>query len=173
MYSQSHNSEKKRRYMKRKPTIVVGCDHAGFGVKEYIKSLLTKMGYCIEDVGTFNRKSVDYPDYAERVALAVKKGRQKRGILACGTGIGAAIAINKFPGIYAALVHDRRDARLSRQHNNANVLVLSGRPYSKKNVEKVVKIWLRTAFSGGRHRRRIHKIARIEKKWSRTSSLNS
>ena len=129
------------------------------------------MGYCIEDVGTDSRKSVDYPDYAERVARAVRKGKYTRGILTCGTGIGAAIAINKFPGIYAALVHTVRDARLSRQHNNANVLVLSGRPYSKKNIEQVVKVWLRTSFSGGRHRRRIHKIARIEKKWCRTSSV--
>ena len=154
--------------MKRKPTIVVGCDHAGFGVKEYVKALLTKIGYPIEDVGTYSRRSVDYPDYAKRVALAVKKGKQKRGILACGTGIGAAIAVNKFPGIYAALVQTVRDARLSRQHNNANVLVLGGRPYSKGNVEKVVKMWLRTAFSEGRHRRRINKIARIEKRWCRT-----
>jgi ribose 5-phosphate isomerase B len=155
--------------MKRKPTIVVGCDHAGFGAKEYIKAVLSKMGYCIEDVGTHSRKSVDYPDYAERVALAVTKRKQKRGILTCGTGIGAAIAINKFPGIYAALARTVRDARLSRQHNNANVLILSGRPYSKKNVEKVVRMWLRTTFSGGRHTRRINKIARIEKKWRRTS----
>jgi ribose 5-phosphate isomerase B len=154
--------------MKRKPTIVVGCDHAGFGVKEYVKTLLQKMAYTVEDVGTNSRKSVDYPDYAERVALAVKKGNNRRGILSCGTGIGAAIAINKFPGIYAALVHDQRDARLSRQHNNANVLVLGGRPYSKKNVERVIKVWLRTAFSGGRHRRRINKIVRMEKRWCRT-----
>lgn len=154
--------------MKRKPTIVVGCDHAGFGAKEYIKTVLTKLGYGIDDVGTYSKKNVDYPDYAERVALSVRKGKHKRGILICGTGIGAAIAINKFPGIYAALVHTARDARLSRQHNNTNVLVLGGRPYSKENVAKVVRIWLRTAFSGGRHSRRIRKIARIERKWSRT-----
>ncbi len=151
--------------MKRKPVIVVGCDHAGFGVKQYIKALLEEMGYPIEDVGTHSRKNVDYPDYAERVALAVKKGKQKRGILACGTGIGAAIAINKFPGIYAALVHDGRDARLSRQHNNANVLVLGGRPYRKKNVANMLRTWLRYDFEGGRHRRRINKIAHIEKKY--------
>jgi ribose 5-phosphate isomerase B len=164
-----HPDEREQRGdVKRKPVIVVGCDHAGFGVKEFVKTLLTRMGYRFEDVGTYSRKSVDYPDYAERVALAVKKGKQKRGILACGTGIGAAIAVNKFPGIYAAHVHTVRDARLSRQHNNANVLVLGGRPYNKKNVEKVVKTWLRTAFSGGRHRRRVNKIARIEKMWSRT-----
>ncbi len=155
--------------MKGKPIIVIGSDHAGYGVKEFIKTFLSKKGYRIEDVGTNSRKSVDYPDYAQRVARAVKKKNQKKGIFACGTGIGAAITLNKFPGIYAALVRTARDARLSRQHNNANVLVLSGRPYRKKNVAKIVNTWLRTAFSGGRHRRRVGKIARIEKQWSRTS----
>jgi len=152
--------------MKKKETIVLGCDHAGFGVKEFIKSLLQKMNYRIEDVGTYSRESVDYPDYVERVAQAVKTAGNKKGILTCGTGIGASIAANKVPGIYAALVHDVRDARLSRQHNNANVLILGGRPFSKKNVEKVLKIWLNTRFEGGRHKRRVKKIAKMEKKYS-------
>lgn len=150
--------------MKRTQIIVVGCDHAGFGVKEYIKSLLKEMDYPIEDIGTYGRKRVDYPDYAERLALAVKKGRNRKGVLACGTGIGASIAANKFPGIFAALVQDTRDARLSRQHNNANVLVLSGRPYKKKHVANILRTWLRYDFEGGRHRRRVNKILKIEKR---------
>ncbi len=151
--------------MKKKETIVVGCDHAGYDVKEFIKSLLQKMNYSVVDAGTYGRKSVDYPDYAERVTRMVKERRNIKGILACGTGIGASIAANKVPGIYAALVHDVRDARLSRQHNNANVLVLGGRPYRKKIVEKVVKVWLRSAFKGGRHARRVKKISRLEKRY--------
>jgi ribose 5-phosphate isomerase B len=134
-------------------------------VKEYVKLLLESKGYCVKDAGTHSTQKVDYPDFVERVVRAVLQKRNRRGILACGTGIGASIAANKFPGIYAALVHNVRDARLSRQHNNANVLVLGGRPYNKKNVENVVKAWLRTPFEGGRHRRRIEKIARIEKRW--------
>ena len=154
--------------MRKRERIVVGCDHAGYGVKEFIKSLLQKMNYSVIDVGTYGRESVDYPDYAERVACMIKDRRNMKGILACGTGIGASIAANKVPGIYAALVHDIRDARLSRQHNNANVLVLCGRPYRKKTVEKVVKIWLRSEFKGGRHKRRVKKIAALEKKYLTT-----
>ncbi len=152
--------------MKKKKVIVLGADHAGFEVKEYVKKLLQKLGYQIEDVGTYGRKSVDYPDYAARLAEQVKKGRNKRGIITCGTGIGASIAANKIPGIYAALVNDVRDARLSRQHNNANVLVLGGRPYHKENVKKIVKVWLKTRFEGGRHKRRVNKISKIERRYS-------
>jgi ribose 5-phosphate isomerase B len=154
--------------MRKRERIVVGCDHAGYGVKEFIKSLLQKMNYSVVDVGTYDRKSVDYPEYAERVARMIKERRNMKGILTCGTGIGASIAANKIPGIYAALAHDVRDARLSRQHNNANVLVLGGRPYRKKIVEKVVKIWLRSEFKGGRHKRRVRKIVALEKKYLTT-----
>ena len=137
--------------MKKKEVIVLGADHAGFGVKEYIKKLLQKLGYQIEDIGTYSRKKADYPDYAEKLAKQIRRGKNKRGILACGTGIGASIAANKVPGVYAALVNDVRDARLSRQHNNVNVLVLGGRPYNKKKTERIVKVWLTTRFEGGRH----------------------
>jgi len=151
--------------MRKRDTIVLGCDHAGYGVKEFIKSLLQKMNYPVVDVGTYSRESVDYPVYAERVACIVKERRNIKGILACGTGIGASIAANKVPGIYAALVHDVRDARLSRQHNNANVLVLGGRSYKNKQVEEVVKTWLKSCFEEGRHKRRVKKILKIEKKY--------
>jgi RpiB/LacA/LacB family sugar-phosphate isomerase len=148
----------------KKPTIVVGADHAGFDLKEDVKKLLQRAGYRVEDVGTFDRKSVDYPEYAERLSLRVVKSRNRKGILSCGSGIGASIAANKIPGIRAALVHDVRTARLSREHDDANVLVLAGRPYCKKTVARIVRTWLKSEFQGGRHRRRVKKISGLEKK---------
>ncbi len=150
----------------KKPVIVVGSDHAAFGMKEYIKELVEGLGYTVEDVGTYSRDSVDYPDYAEKVAVAVTQGRNKRGILGCGTGIGAAIAANKIPGTLAALVHNPRTARLSVEHDNVNILVLAGRPYSKKIVARIVKTWLKSEFQGGRHLRRVRKIRQLEKKYN-------
>ncbi|MDP8213818.1 MAG: ribose 5-phosphate isomerase B [Candidatus Euphemobacter frigidus] len=149
----------------KKPVIVIGADHAAFGMKEYIKQLLQDMGYTVEDVGTYSRRSVDYPDYAEKVAVAVTRGRNKKGILGCGTGIGAAIAANKIPGALAALVHNPRTARLSVEHDNANILVLAGRPYSKKIVARIVRSWLTSKFQGGRHLRRVKKIRRLERSY--------
>ncbi|MDH5661942.1 MAG: ribose 5-phosphate isomerase B [Elusimicrobiota bacterium] len=148
--------------MLKRQIIVMGADHAGFEIKEYIKALLLEMNYRVEDVGTFGKKSVDYPDYAERVSLAVRKKKNKRGILACGTGIGTSIAANKIPGIRAALVVDENGARLSREHNDANVLVLGGRPFNRSKVKKILKAWLTSRFKGGRHKRRLQKISGIE-----------
>lgn len=150
----------------KKPVIVVGSDHAAFGMKEFIKRLLEGWGYTVEDVGTYSRDSVDYPDYAEKVALTVTQGKNKKGILGCGTGIGAAIAANKIPGALAALVHNSRLARLSVEHDNANILVIAGRPYRKKEVEKIIKTWLGSKFQGGRHLRRVKKIRQLEAKYS-------
>ncbi|MFH1038250.1 MAG: RpiB/LacA/LacB family sugar-phosphate isomerase [PVC group bacterium] len=151
--------------MSSKPVIVIGADHAAFGMKEYVKGILREMGYTVEDVGTYGRESVDYPDSAEKVAVAVAGGRNRRGIVGCGTGIGAAIAANKIPGALAALVHDPRTARLSVEHDNANILVLAGRPYSKKNIARIVRTWLKSEFKGGRHLRRVKKIRALEKKF--------
>ena len=150
----------------KKPVIVVGSDHAAFGMKEFIKRLVEGWGYIVEDVGTYSRESVDYPDYAEKVAVTVAQGRNKKGILGCGTGIGASIAANKIPGALAALVHNPRTARLSVEHDNANILVLAGRPYRKKEVEQIVKAWLGSKFQGGRRMRRVKKIKALEKKYS-------
>lgn len=155
--------------MKRKEIVYLGADHAGFAIKEYIKDVLVKMKYPLEDIGTFCTESVDYPDYAERVAVAVSKGRNRKGILTCGTGVGASIAANKVPGIRAALVHDVKTARLSREHNNANLLVFGGAPFNKNKVEKIIRAWLTAKFQGGRHERRIRKISRLEKKYYQTS----
>jgi len=149
----------------KKPVIVLGADHAAVNLKKFVGDLLRKEGYRVEDVGTFGRDSVDYPDYAEKVGREVSRGKGKKGILACGTGIGASIAANKIPGIRAALVADPRSARLSREHDDANVLVLAGRPYRKDRVRRIVKAWLAASFEGGRHLRRVRKIARLEKRY--------
>lgn len=156
-----------------KPTIVIGADHAGFEIKEYIKGLLTKMNYELEDMGALSTESVDYPDYAEKVAVSVSTGENKMGVLACGTGIGASIAANKIPGIRAALVGDERAARLSRKHNDANVLVLGGRPFDKNEVKKIVRAWLTSRFEGGRHKKRIDKISAIERKYCNDEFTNT
>jgi ribose 5-phosphate isomerase B len=147
--------------------IIIGADHAGYDIKEFIKKYLEKMGYEFDDVGTFSTESVDYPEYAERVALGVKKNKNNVGILTCGTGIGAAIAANKIPGIRAALVSNSREARLSIEHNNANILTLGGRPFDKENVRKILKAWFSARFQGGRHLRRIKEIEALEKKYLR------
>jgi RpiB/LacA/LacB family sugar-phosphate isomerase len=149
----------------KKATIVIGSDHAGFGLKEYVRKLLGEMGYKVEDLGTYSRRSVDYPDFAEKVARAVAGSRNRKGILSCGTGIGVSIAANKIPGARAALVHDPRTARLAAEHNNANILVLPGRPFSRKKVAPIIRAWLETGFAGGRHGRRVKKISRLEKKY--------
>lgn len=149
----------------KKPTIVIGSDHAGFGLKEYLRKLLEELDYPVEDLGTDSRDSVDYPDFAEKVALAVAGSRTRKGILTCGTGIGISIAANKMPGIRAALVHNPRSARLSVEHNNANILVLPGSPFSRKKIAPIVKTWLKSEFAGGRHSRRLEKITRLEKKY--------
>ena len=151
--------------MLKRETIVLGADHDGFEIKEYIKGLLLNMKYKVEDVGTFGKKRVDYPDYAERVSLAVREETKKKGILACGTGIGASIAANKIPGIRAALVVDEKGARLSREHNDANILVLGGRPFDRSKVKRILKVWLTSRFKGGKHKRRLEKISKVEKKY--------
>lgn len=150
----------------KKETIILGADHAGFDVKEFIKKELSKTGYPVEDVGACSKTNHDdYPDYAERVAIEVKRHKDGKGILACGTGIGASIAANKIPGIRAALVENVRDAKLSREHNDANILVVGGRPFNKKKVRKIIHLWLNSKFQGGRHKRRLEKIAQLEKKY--------
>ena len=151
--------------MPRRPWIVLGSDHAGFRIKQFIEGLLVAKGYRVEDVGTWSTASVDYPDFAEKLALRVRGSRERKGILTCGTGIGASIAANKVPGIRAALVCSVRDARLSIEHNNANVLVLGGRPYDRTLTRRIVGTWLKASFQGGRHLRRVRKIAAIEARY--------
>jgi ribose 5-phosphate isomerase B len=140
----------------------IGSDHAGFDYKEKLKILLKKMGMDFKDFGTTSDKSVDYPDFAHVVSEAVSSGEYDRGILICGTGIGMCITANKHAGIRAAVCESVESARLTREHNDANVLCLGARIISWEKAEEVVRIFLSTPFSGGeRHLNRIKKIHAI------------
>jgi len=141
--------------------IPIASDHAGFALKEHLKKVLEKMGRSVEDMGTYSAESVDYPDYARKVAEAVSSGQRPRGILVCGSGQGMAMAANRYPGVRAAVVVDEEMAQLSREHNDANVLTLGGRLIEPDRAESILKVWLDTPFSGGRHAAR---VAKIEKK---------
>jgi ribose 5-phosphate isomerase B len=142
--------------------IAIGSDHRGFEVKRRILSLLEQLRHEVLDVGTGSRDSVDYPDLAFPVALAVSEGRADRGILICGTGIGMCIAANKVRRVRAAPCHDYVTAEMSRRHNDANVLCLSADLLGEDQIDRMVRIWLETEFEGGRHARRVEKICRFE-----------
>ena len=142
--------------------IALGADHAGVALKADIKHLLDARGLDYTDFGTDSTESVDYPDYAATVAREVSSGRFDRGILFCGSGIGMAIAANKVSGVRAAPVVDEVSARLSREHNDANVLALGERITPAETARRIVEVFLETPFSGGRHQRRIDKIATLD-----------
>jgi ribose 5-phosphate isomerase B len=148
-------------------TVVMGADHGGFRAKELLKTVVASLGYIVEDVGAFDERSVDYPDLAEKVDLAVSEGRAFAGVMVDGAGIGSAMAANKVPGIRAALCYDRASARNSREHNHANVLTLGGRMLTETQLEDVVRTWFATPWGGGRHQSRIDKITAIETKNSK------
>ncbi len=140
----------------------IGCDHAGLELKLEIISLLKDMGIDCVDYGTNAPQSVDYPDFGEKVSDAVSAGKIDRGILICGTGIGMSIVANKFPGIRASLCNDLFTARMSRMHNDANILVMGGRIIGKDLAKEIVRVWFSTDFEAGRHTNRLDKIIRIE-----------
>ena len=142
--------------------IALGADHAGVALKEAIKRQLDERGISYTDFGTDSTESVDYPEYAQKVGDEVASGRADRGILFCGSGIGMAIAANKVPGVRAAAVFDADAARLSREHNDANVLSLGERVTPAEQARGIVDAFLTTPFSGGRHQRRVDKIGAIE-----------
>ena len=145
--------------------IAIASDHAGYQLKEEIKKVLDSLNLEYEDLGPQGTDSVDYPDYARKVAEAVQKG--SRGILCCGTGIGMSIAANKFKGVRAALCSDEFTARMSREHNDSNVLALGGRVLKDHEVVAgIVKVWLDARFEGGRHQRRLEKISQFEQQGS-------
>ena len=144
-------------------TFVVGSDHGGLDVKGAVIALLQKRGAAVIDVGTNGPASVDYPDFGEKVAGMVSRGEADEGVLVCGTGIGMSIVANKFPGIRAALVTDEFMARMTREHNNANILVLGGRVVDVPTAEKLVTAWLDATFEGGRHQGRLDKITALER----------
>jgi len=135
--------------------IALGCDHGGFALKNELVPLLEQSGHTIVDLGTYSEESVDYPDFADQVCAAIKEGSCDRGILICGTGIGMSIAANRHRHIRAALCHEAFTARMSREHNDANVLCLGARVLGIAIALDIVKAWMETEFAGGRHLRRI------------------
>lgn len=135
--------------------IAIGCDHGGIGLKDDIIALLKEAGHQVNDQGCFASESVDYPEFAKAVCLLVQDGSCDRGILVCGTGIGMSMVANRFKGIRAALCHEQYTARMSREHNNANVLCLGARVVGPGLAAEIVRTWMVTAFAGGRHQRRI------------------
>jgi len=143
-------------------TIAIGCDHAGIELKKEILSLLQELHLECIDYGTDGPQSVDYPDFGEKVSEAVSAGKIEKGILICGTGIGMSIVANKFPGIRASLCNELFTAKMSRLHNDANILVLGGRIVGKDLAKEIVKTWVSTPFEGERHTRRLDKISHIE-----------
>jgi len=143
--------------------IGLACDHGGFELKEELKAFLRSIDIEPIDMGTFTEDSVDYPDFGVLVAEKVSRGELERGILICGTGIGMSIVANKFPRVRAALVNDLYSSRFSREHNDSNILVISGRIVGRDLAKEIVKVWLDTPFAGGRHKRRLEKIEALEK----------
>jgi ribose 5-phosphate isomerase B len=150
--------------------IALGSDHAGVQLKAAIGQFLRERGLEVEDLGTHDESSCDYPDYAEKVGRAVASGRAERGVLICGTGVGISISANKLPGVRAALCGDTFSARMSREHNDANVLCLGARVVGTGLALDIVATWLGAAFEGGRHQRRLDKIAALERRPSAVSS---
>jgi len=144
--------------------IAIGSDHAGFGLKEEVLGLLKGRNIDIVDCGTNSVESVDYPDFGARVSELVSSGEVERGILICGTGLGMSMVANKYPKVRAALCNDLFSAKMSRMHNDANILVLGGRVIGKDLAAEIVKVWLSTPFEGERHLKRLNKIKEIEEK---------
>ncbi|MCL5884664.1 MAG: ribose 5-phosphate isomerase B [Deltaproteobacteria bacterium] len=150
--------------------VVIASDHAGVEMKRRLREDLVAQGYAVEDLGPSGPEAVDYPDYAEAVARRISDGGARRGVLVCGTGIGMAIAANKFPGVRAALLYDDEAARYARLHNDANVAVFGARTMTPDEAASRLRTFLSEPFEKGRHARRLDKIARIEK---RLASPNS
>jgi len=146
--------------------IIIASDHAGFSLKEKLKPYLERIGFKIKDLGTHSKERCDYPNFAYSLAKEVSRAKFKRGILICKSGIGNSIVANRLPGVRAALCYNAKAARLSREHNDSNVLVLGSAFVNTKLAKKIVKVWLNTQFLGGRHQRRLEQIKAIEKEIS-------
>ncbi len=144
--------------MSAKP-IAIASDHAGFELKRDLVETLSEMGYEVLDLGTSGPESVDYPDFGQALERAVQEGRAERGVLVCGTGIGIAMAANRFAGVRAATCHDETSARLAREHNDANVLALGARLIGVDVAKDCLKVFMTTEFEGGRHQRRVNKMS--------------
>ncbi len=144
--------------------IIIGSDHAGFQLKESLKLYLCELDFKIKDIGTYSPESCDYPKIALSLAYQVSLGKFSRGILICNTGIGNSIMANRLPGIRAALCYNIKAARLSRQHNNSNILVLGAAFVRGSMAKRMVRMWLETRFLGGRHKRRLNQIREFDKR---------
>jgi ribose 5-phosphate isomerase B len=140
--------------------IPIASDHAGYEMKQKLEQVLDRMGYQVQDLGTNSEVSTDYPDYAHPLAKEISEGEAKRGVLLCGTGLGMSYVANRYPHVRAAVVWSPEIARLARQHNDANVLVLPARFLREPDAEQILRTFLETPFAGGRHERRIEKIER-------------
>jgi len=143
--------------------VAIGSDHGGFEAKEIIRDYLRTIGYRVTDVGTFSKDSVDYPDFALKVAKKVASGECERGIMVDGAGIGSSMVCNKVKGVRAALCYNQKTIINSREHNNANVLTLGGPLHTPDELREMVKLWLETTFTGGRHWKRVNKIMAVER----------
>lgn len=147
-------------------SVVIGSDHAGFEMKEQIRTFLQGQGVNVQDIGCNSTTSCDYPDFALAVGEKVRSGECQLGVLICGTGVGMSIAVNKIPGIRAANVFDPAIAALCREHNNANVITLGSRFTTPEKAQEIVQKFITTPFAGDRHAKRVEKITAIEKKYS-------
>jgi ribose 5-phosphate isomerase B len=148
--------------------VAIGCDHAGFELKRSLVPLLESLGHTVIDVGTDSIAPVDYPDFAEALALAILEGKARRGVLVCGSGVGASVAANKLPGIRAGLCHDTYSAHQGVEHDDMNVLVLGSRVIGTELARELVRTFLGAEFTGEeRHLRRLAKVQSLEKRYSR------
>lgn len=142
--------------------IALGCDHGGYELKEFVKTVLERLGHTYEDFGCYSKESCDYPDFGEAAARAVAEGKCDRGIVICTTGIGISIAANKVRGIRCALCSEPLSAEMTRRHNNANMLAMGAGMIGKNMAERIVEVFLSTEFEGGRHERRVGLLDAIE-----------
>jgi RpiB/LacA/LacB family sugar-phosphate isomerase len=144
--------------------LIIASDHGGFRLKEALKKFLLRKGYTVKDIGAFCEERCDYPVYAYALAKEVSRGRFKKGILICKSGIGNSIVANRVPGVRAALCYNAKAAELSREHNDSNVLVLGALFVRQQEAKKIVSLWIKTKFAGGRHLKRLNEIRALEKK---------
>ncbi len=147
--------------------IAIGCDHGGIVLKDSVIETLKNLGAEVEDFGTYTEESVDYPVYGQKVAEAVASGAFDAGVIMCGTGIGISISANKVPGIRAAVCTNTYMAKLTKNHNNANIIALGGRVISPEEAKDIVTAWYTAEYEGGRHQRRLDMVADIEKKYNK------
>jgi ribose 5-phosphate isomerase B len=154
--------------------VAIGADHAGFSLKQELVARVRSLGYKVLDLGTNSAAPVDYPDYAEAVGKAITDGRAERGVLICGSGVGASVAANKIAGIRAAVCHDTYSAHQGVEHDDMNVLVLGARVIGPELARELVRVYLEARFSGeARHRRRLEKVARLEQRTAGAANFRS